>query len=168
MMKPFQCQFRVILMIIALSFLPAPAYAVKKGDIAPAFSVEDINSGQQISLEQFKGKLVYLDFWASWCPPCLKSFPFMEQLKQKYSERGLVVVAISLDQKREAAMGFLNRIETSFIIGHNSSGSVAKNYDVMAMPSSYLIDRDGKIILRHLGFNTRDGDKLDKVIQSAL
>lgn len=155
-------------MIITLGFLPTSAYAVKKGDIAPNFAVEDLINGQQISLEQYKGKVVYLDFWASWCPPCLKSFPFMEELKQKYSESGLVVIAISLDEKSEAAMGFLNRVQASFAIGHNSTGSVAKNYDVMAMPSSYLIGRDGKIKLRHLGFNASDEEKLEKAIQSAL
>jgi len=144
------------------------AYSVEVDQKAPKFSVQNLLDGKHVSLEQLKGKVVYLDFWASWCPPCLKSFPFMEQLKQKYSKRGLVVIAISLDEKFEDAWVFLNQTQASFVIAHNNRGDIATRYDVQAMPSTYLIGRDGKIKLRHLGFNAGDKDKLERIIESVL
>lgn len=167
-MKSVLYKITLVSILLVTGFLPSVSYSVGAGDVAPGFKVDDLLNNKQISLEQYKGQIVYLDFWASWCPPCLKSFPFMEQLKQRYSQRGLVVVAISLDSKRADAMSFLNRTEASFIIGHNSQGGVASSYDVQAMPSSYLIGRDGKVILRHLGFNESDKAKLEKAIKSAL
>jgi len=155
-------------MLMVVGFLPGSAYSVEVDQMAPNFSVQNLLDGKHVSLEQLKGKVVYLDFWASWCPPCLKSFPFMEQLKQKYGKRGLVVIAISLDENFEDAWVFLNQTQASFVIAHNISGDIATRYDVQAMPSTYLIGRDGKIKLRHLGFNTGDKDKLQRIIESVL
>ena len=156
-------------MLLVSVFLPGATYADLVGQKAPNFSIQNLLDGQHVSLKQFQGKVVYLDFWASWCPPCLKSFPFMEELNRKYNKRGLVVIAIGLDEKREDAMAFLSQSEApSFVIGHNIQGDIATLYNVEAMPSTYLIGRDGKIKLRHLGFNSSDMGKLQKSIESAL
>jgi thiol-disulfide isomerase/thioredoxin len=167
-MKQKLHQTGLIVLLMVIGFLPGSAYSVEVGQMAPNFSVQNLLDGKHVSLEQLKGKVVYLDFWASWCPPCLKSFPFMEQLKQKYSKRGLVVIAISLDENFEDAWVFLNQTQASFVIAHNIRGDIATRYDVQAMPSTYLIGRDGKIKLRHLGFNTGDKDKLQRIIESVL
>ena len=158
----------LIVALMVFSFLPGSAYSVEVDQKAPKFSVQNLLDGEHVSLEQLKGKVVYLDFWASWCPPCLKSFPFMEELKQKYSKRGLVVIAVGLDENFEDAWVFLNQTQASFVIAHNNRGDIATLYDVQAMPSSYLIGRDGKIKLRHLGFNAGDKDKLQRKIESVL
>ena len=167
-MKQKLHQIRFIVLLMVFGFLPGSAYSVEVDQKAPKFSVQNLLDGEHVSLEQLKGKVVYLDFWASWCPPCLKSFPFMEQLKQKYSKRGLVVIAISLDEKFDDAWLFLNQTQASFVIAHNNRGDIATRYDVQAMPSTYLIGRDGKIKLRHLGFNSGDKDKLQRIIESVL
>lgn len=143
-------------------------HAAKSGQQAPNFTVQNLANNSQFSLDQFKGKLVYLDFWASWCPPCLKSFPFMEELKTRYSDQGLVVVAISLDENPEDARAFLKKASASFFVGHNKQGDIATMYNVQAMPSSYLIDRDGNIQQVHRGFKTSDKEKLKNLIASKL
>ncbi len=167
-MKQKLHQIGLIVLLMVIGFLPGSAYSVEVDQMAPNFSVQNLLDGKHVSLEQLKGKVVYLDLWALWCPPCLKSFPFMEQLKQKYSKRGLVVIAISLDENFEDAWVFMNQTQASFVIAHNIRGDIATLYDVQAMPSTYLIGRDGKIKLRHLGFNASDKDKLQRIIERLL
>ena len=160
---------QVILLLIVAAVFSAPAYSAGVGQKAPDFSVQNILNGKYLSLKHYKGQVVYLDFWASWCKPCLKSFPFMEQLKQKYASRGLVVIAVGLDENPQDLMAFLERAEpASFVVAHNGNGDIASRYDVQVMPSTYLIGRDGKIKLRHLGFDTRDQEKIQKLIESSL
>ena len=160
---------RVIFLLLFAFLLSEPVYSAGVGQKAPDFSVQNILNGKHLSLKHYKGQVVYLDFWASWCKPCLKSFPFMEQLKQKYSNRGLVVIAVGLDENPKDLMAFLERADpTSFVVAHNGKGDIASRYDVQVMPSSYLIGRDGKIKLRHLGFDTRDQEKLQQIIEKSL
>ena len=157
----------VILLVAGL--LPTAGYSAGVGQKAPDFSVQNILNGKYLSLKHYKGKVVYLDFWASWCTPCLKSFPFMEQINRKYANRGLVVIAVGLDENRDDLMAFLERTRpASFVVAHNIKGDIATRYDVQVMPSTYLIGRDGKIELRHLGFDTRDKEKLQRIIERSL
>ena len=159
-------RLRVIAMLVTL--VPLSGYAVEPGQKTPDFAVEHLRDGSLISLDQYKGRVVYLDFWASWCVPCLKSFPFMEALQKQYGEKGLVVLAISLDESRDDAVAFLQKTQSSFVVGHNSSGDIATKYNVQAMPSSYLIGRDGTIQQRFFGFRTKDKEKLRKNIADSL
>ncbi len=166
-MKKKLCKTRLIAMLLVAGFLPGSAYSVGVDQKAPDFSVQNILNGKYLSLKHYKGQVVYLDFWASWCIPCLKSFPFMEQLNQKYGDRGLVVIAVGLDEDRDDLMAFLEKTPpVSFVVAHNNKGDIATRYDVQVMPSTYLIGRDGKIKLRHLGFDSRDEEKIQKIIES--
>ncbi len=159
----------VVIALLIAGLLPGSAYSVGTGQKAPDFSVQNILSGNYLSLKHYKGQVVYLDFWASWCKPCLKSFPFMEELKQKYSKRGLVVIAVGLDENRDDLMAFLEQIDpASFIVAHNGKGDIATRYNVQVMPSTYLIGRDGNIKLRHLGFDSRDKEKIHALIERSL
>ena len=168
-MKQHLANTGLIVMLLLLGLLPNTALSVGLNQKAPDFSVQNILSGKQLSLNHFQGQVVYLDFWASWCKPCQKSFPFMEQLTRKYGEQGLVVIAVNLDENPNDMMDFLVQIEpTSFYVAANVKGDIATRYNVQAMPSTYLIGRDGKIKMRHLGFNTRDMDKLQKIIERSL
>ena len=124
---------------------------------APNFAVENIRGGDVITLANFKDRVVYVDFWASWCGPCLRSFPFMQAMHEEYGDAGLVVIAINLDRNRQDALDFLDEQTASFLIGENAAGDIASDYGVTAMPSSYLVDRDGIIQNVHYGF--KSGDK---------
>lgn len=137
------------------------------GNDAPAFSVMAQDKGQ-ISLNQFKGKVVYLDFWASWCGPCRKSFPWMNAMQSKFSAQGLQVVGINLDEKTEDGVRFLKETPAQFSVAFDPKGVTPVLYGVKGMPTSFLIGRDGKVIFEHNGFNDADRAELEKKIAVAL
>ncbi len=124
--------------------------------------------GKKLSLQDLRGKLVYLDFWASWCAPCKRSFPWMNQLQQRYGARGFQVVAINVDANREEALQFLQSTPAEFTILFDPGGASAQNYAVKAMPSSYLINAEGKIIRKHLGFNNESAQAVENEIKAIL
>jgi thiol-disulfide isomerase/thioredoxin len=115
-----------------------------------------------------KGRVVWVDFWASWCAPCRRSFPWMNTMQQKYSGRGLEIVAVNLDKERALADGFLKETPAQFTVRFDPDGNLAKQFDVQAMPSSYLLDSSGKVIARHFGFKVADTDEYERQIEAAL
>lgn len=121
-----------------------------------------------ISLQQFRGKLVYLDFWASWCAPCKRSFPWMNQMQKTYGEQGLQIIAINLDVNRDDAVSFLQSTPADFLIAYDAKGVSAQAYAVKGMPSSFLIDRNGNILHRHAGFNASSALTMEAEIKAAL
>ncbi len=106
-------------------------------------------------LDAYAGKVVLVDFWASWCSPCLQSFPWMNGLQQKHGGEGLVILAVNLDQERALADAFLGRTPAQFRVEFDPAGTVARQFDVQAMPTSFLIDRKGKVRVRHAGFKDK-------------
>jgi thiol-disulfide isomerase/thioredoxin len=112
--------------------------------------------------------VVYVDFWASWCKPCKQSFPFLNDLQQRYRKNGLVVLAINLDKDPEQARQFLQHIPARFTVAFDQQGVTAQSFHVQGMPSSYLIDRKGNIRARHIGFREEDKDKLEQAVASLL
>lgn len=135
-------------------------------DPAPDFNLPTTDA--KVSLASLKGKVVYLDFWASWCTPCKKSFPWMQKMQDKYRDQGLVIVATNMDRKREKAESFLKDSKTNFVIAFDPEGSTAEKYQLVGMPSSYLIDRNGQLVFSHAGFRESDIDKLETVIRKQL
>ncbi len=105
-----------------------------------------------LDLSPYKGKVVYLDFWASWCNPCLQSFPWMNQIQEVDGPRGLVVIAVNVDHDKALADAFLKRYAPQFKIVYDNKGEIASRYDFKDMPTSYLIGRDGRIRFTHAGF----------------
>lgn len=160
-------KLKILIMITTLALAPVAASSSDSAKAAPRFTVDNIYGGQ-ISLESFKGKVVYVDFWASWCGPCLKSFPFMEEMQQKYADDGFAVIAINMDQDRENAHAFLDEHPVTFPIGLDAAGDVAKEFGVFVMPSSFIIDRDGLIHYRHTGFKSRDIRKITSLVEDLL
>ena len=104
------------------------------------------------NLKSFKGKVVYLDFWASWCGPCKLSFPYMEHLAHSFDNQELVVIADNLDHSSAKAQAFLRELGSSIPVMYDQKGVLATRFDVSAMPTSILIDREGKIRYVHKGF----------------
>jgi cytochrome c biogenesis protein CcmG/thiol:disulfide interchange protein DsbE len=105
-----------------------------------------------VDLDKYRGKVVVLDFWASWCVPCRRSFPWLNEMHDKYGQEGLVILGVNMDADQADAELFLKEYPVDFSIVRDPEGELAKQYEVIAMPSSYVIDRDGKIVARHLGF----------------
>lgn len=133
---------------------------------APSFQLQGLNS--PIALSDHRGSVVYLDFWASWCGPCLKSFPWMEALQQSHKDQGLVVIAINLDSERELADAFLKDHPVSFQIGFDPEGITPLAYKIRGMPASFIIDGEGNIVSSHIGFNTGQTDYYERAIEAAL
>ncbi len=104
----------------------------------------------------YKGKVLYLDFWASWCGPCRASFPLMNDLRQKYSEQELAIVAVNLDGQRSSADQFLKRYPADFSILYDPEGVLASRYQLPGMPTSYTYDQQGKLVHTHIGFQESD------------
>ncbi len=109
-----------------------------------------------LDLAQFKGKVVLLDFWASWCAPCIESFPWMRRIQQKYADRGLVVLAVNVDHDQRQAERFLRAQQADFPVFYDPLGQVAERFHVSSMPSSFYIDRKGQIRFAHAGFRARE------------
>ena len=125
---------------------------------------------QNINLEKLKGKVVYLDFWASWCDPCRKSFPWMNDMHSRYDSKKFTIIAVNLDSSKDDAKNFLDKVPANFQIAYDPDGTVATKYDLKAMPTSYLIDKKGQLVLVHKGYRESDTTsietKINKLINS--
>jgi thiol-disulfide isomerase/thioredoxin len=145
----------------------AGARAANVGAPAPAFALPDAG-GANVTLESLRGQVVYVDFWASWCGPCRKSFPWMNDMAQKYGERGLKVVAINVDKRRADADRFLAQVPAKFTIVFDPAGSAPTAWNVKGMPSSYLVDARGTVVLVEEGFNDERKAELEAKIRALL
>jgi len=122
----------------------------------------------QFDLAAYEGKVVIVDFWASWCVPCRRSFPWLNTMHGKYDDDGLVIIGVNLDQERTAAAEFLAEFPPRFSIIYDTSKELAKEFGVIAMPSSFIIGRDGEIRKRHYGFKVKKQDEYEAAIVEAL
>lgn len=158
---------------ILISALPVSIVfaEVKVGGKTPDCQLALLNHKTQateLSLSQLHGQVIYVDFWASWCPPCVKSFPFLNQLQSKLKEKGFQVVGVNLDEELADAKDFLNRYPADFTIAVDSDKQCAKDFNVIAMPSSYLIDRKGVIRKIHHGFRLDEVGEIQAAIERVL
>jgi thiol-disulfide isomerase/thioredoxin len=140
------------------------AWALAVSSIASS----DLPSGERLDLSDYRGKVIVVDFWASWCVPCRRSFPWLNAMNDKYAHDGLVIVGVNLDQDPASAAEFLQEYPARFQISYDASGTLAREFNVQAMPSSFVIDRDGEIVAHHLGFKVRRQDDYEAAIVAAL
>lgn len=152
---------------LAFAFVATAAFPAGIGDPAPAFALRDA-TGNTVSLERLRGQVVYVDFWASWCGPCRRSFPWMNELQRRYGNRGLTIVAINVDQNPADAARFLERNPAEFAVAYDAAGATPLAYAVRDMPSSYLIDRRGKVVAVEHGFRDERKGPLEQRIEALL
>ena len=136
---------------------PAPAQA-------PAFTLPTANG--TVTLDSLRGRVVFVDFWASWCVPCRASFPWMKELKQRWGDT-LAIVAIDLDKSRADAEAFLAEHPPADVVAFDPSGHTATAWKVKAMPTSYVVGRDGSVRLVHAGFDPAGTGAVEKAIAEA-
>lgn len=156
----------ILLAAVAAVSFSLSAQAAEVGKPAPAFDLP--GTAANVRLADLKGKLVMVDFWASWCAPCKASFPWMNEMQAKYGARGFQIVGINVDAKRADADKFLASTPAQFTIAFDSKGDTPKAYVVKGMPSSYLIAPDGRVIATHVGFKEEDKKALEEKIRAAL
>ncbi|MEO8565221.1 MAG: TlpA disulfide reductase family protein [Betaproteobacteria bacterium] len=152
---------------LAFAVVANAAFAAGIGDAAPAFALRNAR-GDILSLESLRGQVVYVDFWASWCGPCRRSFPWMNEMQRRYGGRGLTIVAINVDRNPADAARFVERNPAQFTIAYDQAGATPLAYAVQGMPSSYLIDSRGKVAEVEQGFHDERKDALEQRIQALL
>ena len=131
--------------------------------MAPSFSLPS-RSGDTVSLAQLKGKVVMLNFWASWCGPCRQEMPLLEQMHKRYSALGFTLVGVNVDANSKDAEEWLSKTPVSFPVLFDRESKVSKLYDVNAMPSTVFIDRQGNVRYQHKGYKAGDeGEYLNQI-----
>ncbi len=159
---------RWILAVLAMSFT-SHAAAVEAGMAAPALSMAALDeSGKAISMASFKGSVVYVDFWASWCVPCRLSMPALDELYRRNKSRGFEVVGVNKDATPADARRFLSKVPVSFALVQDAADAAARGFNVKAMPSGYLVDRKGVVRHVHRGFTPETCAALEREIESLL
>ena len=153
--------------LVALLSVATPALSIDLGQPAPDFERVD-SKDQSVKLSNYLGKVVYLDFWASWCVPCRETFPGMNQLQEKYGKDGFEVVAVNIDTKKGDADRFLAQFPAHFTVLFDPKRGVAKTYALKGMPTAFLIDRAGNVVSTHLGFQKDRAGELEAQIAKAL
>jgi cytochrome c biogenesis protein CcmG, thiol:disulfide interchange protein DsbE len=148
----------------------APAFAAQAGDRAADFTLKDMQ-GKTVKLSSLRGKVVVLDFWASWCVPCKKELPALDSLARRYAatKKDVVVVTVNIDKDRAKAQRFLASAKVvSLRCALDPDGGVASRYDLPAMPTSFVIDKNGIVRHVHAGFTPGDEAKLAREIDALL
>jgi cytochrome c biogenesis protein CcmG, thiol:disulfide interchange protein DsbE len=141
---------------LATSSTFAGGKGIKVGDTLPELSSFGLEGKLPGDL---KGKVVLLDFWASWCGPCKESFPVMDELQQKYGAKGLVILAVNVDEKIAAMQDFLKDHPVQFTTVHDATKKLVGTANIASMPTSFLIGKDGKVVAIHKGFHGKETAK---------
>ncbi len=118
---------------------------------APDFTLKS-RSGENLRLSDYRGEVVMINFWASWCGPCRQEMPLLEQLYSEYNPLGFTILGVNVEEDSGKALAMLNEIPVSFPVLFDTSSKVSKLYNVVAMPSTVLIDRDGRVRFLHRGY----------------
>ncbi|HEX5863115.1 MAG TPA: TlpA disulfide reductase family protein [Casimicrobiaceae bacterium] len=132
------------------------AHSLTNGEPSPTCSAPLLDGGRLISLADYRGQVVYLDFWASWCGPCRESFPFMNELQRELAGKGVQILAVSVDKTAEEARRFLASYPAQFTVALDVGATCPAAFQLLGMPSSYIIDRGGVVRAVHAGFRNRD------------
>ena len=149
--------------VVAVLTVSLPARAGNAPAPAPAFTLAS-RSGQDVSLSQYKGNVVMINFWASWCGPCRQEMPLLESIYKKYNRMGFTMLGVNVEPNSNAANEWLKATPVSFPILYDRDSKVSKLYDVAGMPSTVIIDRSGKLRVLHRGYKPGDENEyLDSI-----
>ncbi len=155
----------IIALLVTLG-IAAPCLALEIGQTPQNFSL-DSNRGTQFNLSELKGKVVYVDFWASWCSSCKASMPWLNKLQNQLGD-SFQVVAVNLDEQRETAQAFLQKSGVNLLVAYDPAGTIPEQFGVQAMPTSFLLDKNGKVAFIHEGFNSKDSAELEAKIREVV
>jgi thiol-disulfide isomerase/thioredoxin len=154
----------IILIILGIS---QNSFALDKGQNYPQIKLKS-REGNLLDTDKLKGNIIYIDFWASWCIPCKKSLPWLSDISRKYSADGFKVIAINLDTNREDAEKLLAAQDVNFQLAFDPEGIAPEAFEISEMPTSFLIDRSGKVSEVFKGFNESDKKVIEKKIENLI
>jgi thiol-disulfide isomerase/thioredoxin len=159
----------MILILAGILALAADSEANQPGlRSLPSCSLTSLDGQRSFDLQQLRGAPLWVDFWASWCDSCAASFAFLDGLERDFRAQGLKVLAINLDEDREAAEEFLARHPVGFQLALDAGGGCPRSFGVAGMPAAYLIDREGRIQHEHVGFRPGDASRLRRLVAELL
>ncbi|MBN2737618.1 MAG: TlpA family protein disulfide reductase [Spirochaetales bacterium] len=131
------------------------------------FKLEDVD-GKIHKLSDYNGQVVFLNFWASWCGPCRSEMPSMQELQNKYKDKGFVILAVNLRESAKTTSDFMKRNKLDFTVLLDKDGSVGATYSARSIPTTYIIDRNSKVIGGMIGAREWTGDGIEKAIEEIL
>jgi peroxiredoxin len=148
-------------------YLSSLGIAKSGGQMADDFTLET-TEGKQVSLSDYRGKIVFLNFWATWCPPCRREMPAMEKLYQKFKDQDFVMLAVDLQEKLEKVIKFMRDNKLNFPVLIDSEGKAGSKYGIRSIPTTFLVDKHGKIIGRAIGGREWSNEEMFKLIEALL
>jgi thiol-disulfide isomerase/thioredoxin len=152
--------------MLAVLFLPL--FPLHAQEPALPFSGVAINTGEQISLADYRGKVVLVDFWASWCPPCLDSLPAYDRMRQEIGTEEFEIIAVNVDEYTEDGLKFLQEHPVGYPVLADPDGEIGIPWGIRTLPRSFLLDREGRIVAKHKRFKSGDEIKLKQDITELL
>ena len=153
-------------MFAAMLAISSSAHAVSLGSAAPHLEAQD-QAGAWQRIEALRGKVIYVDFWASWCAPCRLVMPELDRMRRQWPD-DLVVIGVNVDTKRSDALAFLKKTPVQFPIVFDPDGQWAQRFDVPGMPTGYVIDRDGVVRHINVGYQASEVTELETLIRKAV
>ena len=153
---------------LTLTLLSTMTLAAEVGQSLPNCTASLATTATAIDFSAYKGKVVLVDFWATWCPPCKQSMPFLNSLRNQRLQDGFEIIAINVDENSDEANQFLQQNPVDYIMAFDPNGSCPASFGVKAMPSSYLVDKTGKIRMIHLGFRDEDQSTITEQVSKLL
>jgi peroxiredoxin len=166
-MKYLSSMLSAFILSLCSLFLNSQAMAGEVSGPAPAFTLTTLD-GKKVSLSDYKGQVVMINFWASWCGPCRQEMPLLNEIYTSYKKAGFVLLGVSVDESADDAKGFLAKTPANFPILHDAGGTVADLYKNQAMPSSFFVDRKGNLSHVHKGYKPGEENDYKKVIKKLL
>lgn len=164
-MKRYLQRFLTLCSFMLIISMPLHASAMNQP--APDFTLKSL-SGKNLKLSEYAGNVVLLNFWASWCGPCRKEMPLLNDLHNKYEALGFVVLGVNVEEDTRLARSFISDRPVDFPILFDTTNKVSKLYDVIAMPTSVVIDRNGNMRFLHKGYKAGDEKKYKKMVKKLI
>jgi len=152
---------------IALLALAAGSIAVTKQEPAPDFTLKSLE-GSNLRLEEYRGQVVLINFWASWCGPCRQEMPILDQLHQRYEDTGFAVLGVNVEGEVSPAKKIVDESKVTFPVLIDEGQKVSELYGLEAMPSTYVVDRDGNVRYVHRGYKPGDESKYVEVVKALI
>ena len=165
MIRKFSNRLSGLLLITVIGMLtPLAVSAAEVGKPAPDFTLKSL-SGENLKLSEMTGNVVLINFWASWCGPCREEMPLLNALHSKYEPLGFTVLGVNVEEDVNGAKGFLNNFPVDFPVLLDNTNKVSKQYQVIAMPTTVVVDRDGNMRYLHQGYKSGDEEKYRQMVK---
>ena len=163
----FRALWKLTLSIIIATAMVAQTEAASVSGPAPNFTLKSLD-GKNLKLSEMRGDVVLINFWASWCGPCRQEMPLLNALHNKYAPLGFTVLGVNVEENSADARGFVSNFPVDFPVVLDNKNKVSRQYDVIAMPTTVVVDRDGNMRFLHKGYKSGDEKEYRKMVKKLI